>query len=77
MLLHLRNLQGFDWNHKRVYRIYKREGLHLRMRHLRHVKRAKLDKLAVPDRPNEVLSGNFTTDQSDGERSDDSNFVRG
>ena len=27
---HLRNVKGFRWNHKRVYRIYRELGLHLR-----------------------------------------------
>ena len=29
--LHLRNVKGFRWNHKRVYRIYRELGLHLRI----------------------------------------------
>ena len=66
---HLRNVQGFGWNHKRVYRIYKQEGLHLRVKPRHRVKREKPEKLSVPDCPNEVLSGDFTTDQmSDGRK---------
>ena len=30
--LHLRNVKGFGWNHKRMYRIYMELGLHLRIR---------------------------------------------
>ena len=29
--LHLRNVKGFAWNHKRVYRIYKELELNLRI----------------------------------------------
>ena len=63
VFLHLRNVWSFGWNHKPVYRIYKRECLHLRVKARHHVKREKSDKLSVPERPNEVLSGGFTTDQ--------------
>ena len=41
--------------------------LHLHVKPCHRVKCAKLDKLSVPDCPNEVSSGDFTTDQmSDG-----------
>ena len=30
--LHLRNVRGFPWNHKRVYRIYRELELHLRIK---------------------------------------------
>ena len=29
--LHLRNVKGFEWNHKRVYRIYRELELNLRI----------------------------------------------
>ena len=48
---HLRNVWVFGWNHKRVYRIYKREGMHLRVKPRYRVKRAKPDKLSVPGCP--------------------------
>lgn len=40
--LYLRNVRGFGWNHKRVYRIYRELELHLRIRSKRHMVREKL-----------------------------------
>ena len=62
--LYLRNVKGFGWNHKRVYRIYRELGLHLRIRPRHRVKRAKPDELAVPDRPNQMWSGDSAMDQT-------------
>ena len=50
---YLRN-QGFTWNHKRVYRIWKEEGLNLRKEPKRpKIRREYLDLLA----PNEINAG--------------------
>ncbi|WDE09215.1 transposase [Thalassomonas viridans] len=38
---YLRNVQGFSWNHKRVYRIYRELELNLRIRPRRRPKRDK------------------------------------
>ena len=35
--LYLRNIKGYDWNHKRVYRIYKELELNLRIKNLNAV----------------------------------------
>lgn len=32
MLLYLRNVKGYPWNHKRVYRIYRELELNLRIK---------------------------------------------
>ena len=47
--LHLRNVQGHPWNHKRVYRIYCELELNLRIKPRKRLKRDKPDALAVPD----------------------------
>ena len=44
--LHLRNLQGRLWNHKRVYRIYCELELNLRIKPRKRLKRDKPDALA-------------------------------
>lgn len=54
--LYLRNVQGYDWNHKRVYRIYCELKLNLRIKSKKHLKRDKLETPAVPERPNETWS---------------------
>ena len=65
--LYLRNIKGFKWNHKRVYRIYKELELNMRIRPKKRIKRDKPDELSVPTAPNEVWSMDFMHDQlSDG-----------
>ena len=54
--LHLRNVQGHPWNHKRVYRIYCELELNLRIKPRKRLKRDKPDALAVPDAPNMTWS---------------------
>ena len=61
--LHLRNLQGHVWNHKRVYRIYCELELNLRIKPRRRLKRDKPDALAVPDAPNMTWSMDFMADR--------------
>ena len=65
--LYLRNVKGFKWNHKRVYRIYKELELNLRIKPKKRIKREKPQPLAVPETVNEVWSMDFMHDQlSDG-----------
>jgi hypothetical protein len=54
--LYLRNVQGYGWNHKRVYRIYCELELNLRIKPKKRLKRDKPEPLAVPDKPNETWS---------------------
>ena len=61
--LYLRNVQGFKWNHKRVYRIYKELELNLRIKPKKRLVREKPDALRVPERINEVWSMDFMHDQ--------------
>jgi len=61
--LYLRNVKGFGWNHKRVYRIYCELELNLRIKPRKRLKRDKPDTLAVPDVPNHTWSMDFMADQ--------------
>ena len=61
--LHLRNVQGHLWNHKRVYRIYCALELNLRIKPRKRMKRGKPDALAVPDAPNMTWSMDFMADR--------------
>lgn len=65
--LHLRNVKGFRWNHKRVYRIYKELELNMRIKPKKRIVREKPKPLRVPLAPNEIWSMDFMHDQlSDG-----------
>jgi len=66
--LYLRNVKGFGWNHKRVYRIYRELELNLRIKPRKRLRRARPDPLAVPDMPNDVWSMDFMADQLKGGR---------
>ena len=61
--LYLRNVQGYGWNHKRVYRIYCELELNLRIKPKKRLKRDKPEPLAVPDAPNHTWSMDFMADQ--------------
>ncbi len=60
--LYLRNVKGFSWNHKRVYRIYRELELNLRIKPRKRLKRDKPDELSVPIKPNQVWSMDFMSD---------------
>jgi putative transposase len=65
--LHLRNVKGFGWNHKRVYRIYRELEFNLRIKPKKRIVRDKQRPLVVPDSINQVWSMDFMHDQlSDG-----------
>jgi len=65
--LHLRNVKGFAWNHKRVYRIYRELELNLRIKPKKRLVREKPEPLAVPEAINDSWSMDFMHDQlSDG-----------
>lgn len=67
--LYLRNVKGFPWNHKRVYRIYRELELNLRIKPKKRLKREKPEELAVPLTINETWSMDFMHDQLDDGRS--------
>ena len=61
--LYLRNVQGYGWNHKRVYRTYCGLGLNLRIKPNKQLRWDKPEPLAVADRPNETWMMCFMADQ--------------
>ena len=65
--LFLRNVKGYRWNHKRVYRIYRELELNLRIKPRKRIVREKPEPLAVPEAINQCWSMDFMHDQlSDG-----------
>lgn len=61
--LYLRNVKGFKWNHKRVYRIYRALELNLRIKPRKRLVREKPETLAVPESINQTWSMDFMHDQ--------------
>ena len=61
--LYLRNVKGFRWNHKRVYRIYKELELNLRIKPKKRLAREKPLPLSAPLTINECWSMDFMHDQ--------------
>jgi putative transposase len=61
--LYLRNVKNFQWNHKRVYRIYRELELNFRIKPKKRLIREKPDALAVPDAINQCWSMDFMHDQ--------------
>ena len=61
--LYLRNVKGFGWNHKRVYRIYRELELNLRIKPKKRLNREKPATLAVPTTINQSWSMDFMHDQ--------------
>jgi putative transposase len=67
--LYLRNVRGLQWNHKRVYRIYRELELNLRIKPRKRLARDKPEPLRVPQAINEVWSMDFMHDQLEDGRS--------
>jgi putative transposase len=61
--LYLRNVKGFSWNHKRVYRIYRGLELNLRIKPKKRLIRDVPEALSVPQTINEIWSMDFMHDQ--------------
>jgi putative transposase len=59
---YLRNVKGYKWNHKRVYRIYRELELNLRIKPRRRIRRAKPDALTIPTGKNQMWSVDFMSD---------------
>jgi putative transposase len=60
--LYLRNVKGYPYNHKRIYRIYRELELNLRIKPKRRLKRDVPDALAVPRQVNIMWSMDFMHD---------------
>jgi len=64
---YLRNVKGFPWNHKRVYRLYRELELNLRIKPRRRLKRDRPEALGEAKAINQVWSMDFMSDSlSDG-----------
>lgn len=61
--LFLRNVKGYGWNHKRVYRVYRELELNLRIKPKKRIVREKPEPLQQPDSPNHIWSMDFMYDQ--------------
>lgn len=61
--LYLRNVKGYVWNHKRVYRIYRELELNLRIKPRKRIKRDRPEPLRTPETINQVWSMDFMQDQ--------------
>ena len=61
--LHPRNVKGFRWNHKRVYRIYRVREQNLRIKPKKRLAYERPETLAVPLTSNETWSIDFMHDQ--------------
>ncbi len=60
---YIRNVKGFAWNHKQVYRIYCELALNLRIEPMRRLTRNKPEPLKEPLRPDQVWPMAFIHDQ--------------
>ncbi|WP_094299003.1 IS3 family transposase [Noviherbaspirillum autotrophicum] len=67
--LYLRNVKGYVWNHKRVYRIYRALELNLRIKPKKRLVREKPEPLSEPTALNQVWSMDFMHDQLSDSRS--------
>jgi len=61
--LYHRNVKGFHWNHKRIYRIYRDLELNLRIKPKKRLYREVPEPLSVPENINQVWSMDFMHDQ--------------
>ncbi len=59
---HYLRLQGYSWNNKRVYRVWKQEGLNLRLPPQRKKIRREYQELLAPDGINEGWAMDFVSD---------------
>ena len=62
MVFHYLRRQGYGWNHKRVYRIWKAEDLNLRRPPQRAKIRRDYQDLLAPEKPNQGWAMDFVSD---------------
>lgn len=65
----LRNVKGYPWNHKRVYRIYRELELNLRIKPKKRIVREKPEPLTVPEAITETWSMDYMHDGLSDDRS--------
>lgn len=56
--------EGWKDNHKRIYRVYKEEGLQVRIRRRKKLSKYRGEKIPVSTKPNERWSMDFVSDSS-------------
>lgn len=61
-MFHSLRKEGYAWNHKKVYRVYKKLGLNLLRKRKRRLPLRERQNLDVPKRQNEVWSMDFMSD---------------
>ena len=62
LVFHYLRSNGYTWNHKRVYRVWKQEQLHLRLPPRRAAIRRSYKELLPPERINEGWAMDFVSD---------------
>lgn len=67
--LHIRNVKGFGWNHKRVHWIYRELELNLLIKPKKRLVVEEPEPLAVPETINDSWSMDFMHDQLNNARS--------